>query len=212
MEKERLDVYLSTLMPPLPPELVEIERAARMEGVPVLRKDSQHLLRILIAMQAPRRILEIGTAVGFSASFMALLDTNVKITTLEMDERAAARAETNFEALGLAERISLIRGDAAETLKGLTGPFDFVFMDAAKGQYPVYFKEVKRLLVPGGLLVTDNCLQEGTLLESRFAVKRRDRTIHERMREYLETVFYDPDFVSDLIDSGDGVLVSKRIH
>ena len=199
MEKERLDVYLSTLMPPLPPELVEIERAARMEGVPVLRKDSQHLLRILIAMQAPRRILEIGTAVGFSASFMALLDTNVKITTLEMDE-------------SLAERISLIRGDAAETLKGLTGPFDFVFMDAAKGQYPVYFKEVKRLLVPGGLLVTDNCLQEGTLLESRFAVKRRDRTIHERMREYLETVFYDPDFVSDLIDSGDGVLVSKRIH
>ncbi|MEE3482412.1 MAG: O-methyltransferase [Lachnospiraceae bacterium] len=212
MDKERLDVYISTLMPPLPPALAAIERSARKEGIPILRKDSQNLLRLLIAMQQPERILEIGTAVGFSASVMALCDTNVNITTLELDETAAARAETNFKALGLSQRVTLIRGDAAETLRGLTGPFDFVFMDAAKGQYPVYFEEVKRLLSPGGLLVTDNCLQEGTLLESRFAVKRRDRTIHGRMREYLDTVFHDPDFVSNLIDSGDGVLVSKRIH
>lgn len=212
MEKERLEVYLSTLLPALPAELAEIERSAREEGVPILRKDSQRLLRLLLAMQQPESILEIGTAVGFSASFMALCDTNVNITTLEIDDTAADRAEANFASLGHSDQIRLIRGDAAETLKGLSGPFDFVFMDAAKGQYPVYFKEVKRLLPAGGLLVTDNCLQEGSILESRFAVRRRDRTIHERVREFLDTVCRDPDFISDMIDSGDGVLVSRRIR
>lgn len=212
MNKERLDVYLSTLMPLLPPVLAEIERSARDEGVPILRKDSQNLLRLLLAMQEPASILEIGTAIGFSASFMAsCLENNVKITTLEVDERMAVRAEENFKRLGLSDRIRLIRGDAAETLKNLPGPYDFVFMDAAKGQYGVYFEEVKHLIPVGGLLVTDNCLQEGTTLDSRFAVRRRDRTIHGRVRDYLYTICHDSDFVSDMIDSGDGVLVSKRV-
>lgn len=213
MTRERLDVYLSTLMPSLPPELAEIERKAREEGVPILRKDSQNLLRLLLAMQCPKRILEIGTAIGFSASFMAFcLQNNGKITTLEVDGQMAARAEENFKRLGLADRIDLIRGDAAETLKDLTGSYEFVFMDAAKGQYGVYFEEVKPLIPAGGLLVTDNCLQERTTIESRFAVRRRDRTIHGRVRDYLYTICHDRDFVSDLIDSGDGVLVSKRIR
>lgn len=213
MNKERLDVYLSTLMPPLPPVLAEIERGAREEGVPILRKDSQNLLRLLLSMQQPSCILEIGTAIGFSAGFMAsCLQNNVEITTLEVDERMAARAEENFRRLGLSDRIRLIRGDAAETMKALTGTYDFVFMDAAKGQYGVYFEEVKPLIPVGGLLVTDNCLQEGTTLESRFAVRRRDRTIHGRVRDYLYTICHDSDFVSDMIDSGDGVLVSKRVR
>lgn len=209
-DRERLSVYLSTLMPPLDPALSAIESDARERKIPILRKDSQNLLRLLLAMQEPSSILEIGTAVGFSASFMAM-HSKARITTLEISEPLADEAENNFTKLGLSDRITLIRGDAAETLATLSGPYDFVFLDAAKGQYPHYFSEIKRLMPAGSLLVTDNCLQEGLTIESRYFVKRRDRTIHGRVRDFLYQLCHDGDFVSDMIDSGDGVLVSRKV-
>ena len=175
-DRERLGVYLSTLMPSLPPALGALEESARERKIPILRKDSQNLLRLLLAMQEPEEILEVGTA-----------------------------------KLGFSDRITLIRGDAAETLATLSGPYDFVFLDAAKGQYPHYFSEIKRLMPAGSLLVTDNCLQEGLTIESRYFVKRRDRTIHGRVRDFLYQLCHDGDFVSDMIDSGDGVLVSRKV-
>ena len=205
---ERLETFLNSMDPELPGELFSLEQRALADHVPIIRRGTRSFLRRILAERRPGRILEIGTAVGFSALFMAWYAPEpVRIVTVEQDARRIAEARKNFAAAGRQGQITLLEGDAAEILPGLSGPFDMIFMDAAKGQYPFLLPQAKRLMAQGGLLITDNVLQEGDILESRFAVRRRDRTIHKRMREYLYTLAHDEDLVCTVLPVGDGLAV-----
>ncbi|MBR5712486.1 MAG: O-methyltransferase [Lachnospiraceae bacterium] len=207
--------YVSSLVPDLPDRLAELESKAKQEEVPIIRKEAQGLLRFLLRTKRPKAILEIGAAVGFSASFMAYCtDYNTSIDTIEkVPARIEAVRKLLSENADLAEVITLLEGDAEEILKKLADEgrqYDFIFLDAAKAQYPAYLVQIRRLLAEGGILVTDNVLQEGSLAESKFTVTRRDRTIHMRMREYVRELFDDATFTSTLLPVGDGMTVSVR--
>ena len=203
---ERLETFLNSMDPELPGELFSLEQRALADHVPIIRRGTRSFLRWILAERRPGRILEIGTAVRFSALFMAWYAPEpVRIVTVEQDARRIAEARKNLAAAGRQKQITLLEGDAAEILPGLSGPFDMIFMDAAKGQYPFLLPQAKRLMAQGGLLITDNVLQEGDILESRFAVRRRDRTIHKRMREYLYTLAHDADLVCTVLPVGDGL-------
>ena len=208
---ERIAVYLRSLESPENPLLEEIEQEALASYVPIIRKETQSLLKTLLTMLRPVRVLEVGTAVGFSALLMSeYLPEGAHITTIEKYEKRIPIARQNFRRAGKEEQITLIEGDAMEVLRSLDGPFDFVFMDAAKGQYPHYLPEVLRLLTPGGVLMSDNVLQDGSLIESRFAVERRDRTIHSRMREYLYELKHREDLMTSILPLGDGVALTVK--
>ena len=208
---ERIAVYLRSLESPENPPLEEIEQEALASYVPIIRKETQSLLKTLLTMLRPARVLEVGTAVGFSALLMSeYLPEGAHITTIEKYEKRIPIARQNFRRAGKEEQITLIEGDAMEVLRSLDGPFDFVFMDAAKGQYPHYLPEVLRLLTPGGVLMSDNVLQDGSLIESRFAVERRDRTIHSRMREYLYELKHREDLMTSILPLGDGVALTVK--
>ena len=208
---ERIAVYLRSLESPENPLLEEIEQEALASYVPIIRKETQSLLKTLLTMLRPARVLEVGTAVGFSALLMSeYLPEGARITTIEKYEKRIPIARQNFRRAGKEEQITLIEGDAMEVLRSLDGPFDFVFMDAAKGQYPHYLPEVLRLLTPGGVLMSDNVLQDGSLIESRFAVERRDRTIHSRMREYLYELKHREDLMTSILPLGDGVALTVK--
>ena len=190
---------------------MQIEREALNDGVPIIRKEMQSFLKVLLRIKKPLHILEVGTAVGFSAILMSeYVAENCKITTIENYEKRIPVARDNFKRAGKEAQITLIEGDAMEVLKGLEGSYDFVFMDAAKGQYIAYLPEVLRILSPEGILVSDNVLQNGEIIESRFVVERRDRTIHSRMREYLYTLKHHEELETSILPLGDGVALSIK--
>ena len=188
-----------------------LEQQAAEDLVPVIRKETQRFLKLLLALKRPKRILEIGTAVGFSALLMAEYNpVCCEITTIENYEKRIPAAKANFKAAGREAQIELMEGDAADVLPQLSGDFDFIFMDAAKGQYIRFLPDSLRLLAPGGFLVSDNVLQDGDVTESRFAVDRRNRTIHARMREYLYELKHHPLLETVVLPVGDGVTVSIK--
>lgn len=208
---ERMSVYIQSLEQPESPVIEEIEKEALEAGVPIIRKETQSFLKTFLLMRKPGRILEVGTAVGFSAILMSrYMPRDGHITTIENYEKRIPVARENFKRAGQEERICLLEGDALEVMRTLEGPYDFIFMDAAKGQYIHYLPEVMRLLAPEGVLISDNVLQEGDLLESRFAVERRNRTIHSRMREYLYELKHREDLQTSILPLGDGLALSVR--
>ena len=208
---ERLVTYINSLDTGNTAMLDQIEREATADYVPIIRKEMQSFLKFLLAMKKPARILEVGTAVGFSAILMAEYDpVPCQITTIENYEKRIPIARENFKRAGKEAQIALLEGDAAEVLKTLEGPYDFIFMDAAKGQYIHFLPEILRLLARDGVLVSDNVLQDGDVIESRFAVTRRNRTIHKRMREYLYTLTHSEELVTAVLPVGDGITLSKR--
>ena len=212
MDSERLRVYLSSLEQNPSPLIQEIEAHAAANFVPIIRRETAAFLKTLVAMKQPKEILEVGTATGYSALRMCeALREDGKITTIEKYEKRIPIARKNFQRAGEEDRITLLTGDAAEVLKTLAGPYDFIFMDAAKGQYLSFLPEVLRLLPEGGVLLTDNVFQDGTLLESRYAVCRRDRTIHARLRDYLYELKHREDLMTAVVPIGDGVTVSVKI-
>ncbi len=208
---DRFVTYINSLNEGNTPLLEQIEREAKESYVPVIRREMQSLLKLLLAIKRPQRILEVGTAVGFSALLMAEYNpAGGHITTIENYEKRIPIARANFERAGRESQITLIEGDAAEILKELSGTYDFIFMDAAKGQYIHFFENVLRLLAPGGILVSDNVLQDGDIIESRFAVTRRNRTIHKRMRSYLYELTHHEQLTTSVLPVGDGVTVSVK--
>ena len=208
---ERLVTYINSLDAGNTAMLDQIEREATADYVPIIRKEMQSFLKFLLAMKKPARILEVGTAVGFSAILMAEYDpVPCQITTIENYEKRIPIARENFKRAGKEAQITLLEGDAAEVLKTLEGPYDFIFMDAAKGQYIHFLPEILRLLAKDGVLVSDNVLQDGDVIESRFAVTRRNRTIHKRMREYLYTLTHSEELVTAVLPVGDGITLSTR--
>ena len=208
---ERLVTYINSLDAGNTAMLDQIEREATADYVPIIRKEMQSFLKFLLAMKKPARILEVGTAVGFSAILMAEYDpVPCQITTIENYEKRIPIARENFKRAGKEAQIALLEGDAAEVLKTLEDPYDFIFMDAAKGQYIHFLPEILRLLAKDGVLVSDNVLQDGDVIESRVAVTRRNRTIHKRMREYLYTLTHSEELVTAVLPVGDGITLSTR--
>ena len=210
---ERMVTFIHSLETENSEILETIEKEALESFVPIIRKEMQSFLKVLLAIRKPKRILEVGTAVGFSAILMSeYAPEDCHITTIEKYEKRIPIARNNFERAGKAERITLLEGDALDILKTLDEEYDFIFMDAAKGQYIYYMPEVIRLLSKGGVLVSDNVLQDGEIIESRFAVERRNRTIHSRMREYLYELKHHQLLETSIIPLGDGVALSTKVR
>ena len=190
-----------------------IEKEALNDNVPIIRKEMGNLLKVLIALKQPERILEVGTAVGYSSILMSEnMPENCHITTIENYDKRIPVAKNNFIRAGVIDKITLIEGDAADVLKTLDGPYDFIFMDAAKGQYIHFLPEVLRVLDKNGVLITDNVLQDGDVIESRFAVERRNRTIHKRMREYLFELTHNEGLLTSVVPLGDGIAITMKSH
>lgn len=209
--EERLLTYINSLDCGNTSFLDALEKEALDNYVPIIRKDMQSFLKVMLAIKQPGRVLEVGTAVGFSTLLLSEYGpADMHITTIENYEKRIPIAKANFEKAGKTERITLLEGDAAELLKTLDEPFDFIFMDAAKGQYLAFLPDCVRLLKEGGILITDNVLQDGEIMESRFAVTRRNRTIHTRMREYLYAVKHHPLLESSILPVGDGITLSVK--
>lgn len=208
---ERMAAFIDSLDKGNTPFLDEIEKNALAEQVPVIRKPMQSLLKFLLALTKPQNILEVGTAIGFSALLMdEYSPAGCHITTMEKYQKRIAAAKENFKRAGAENRITLLEGDAAELLTELEDSYDFIFMDAAKGQYINFLPDVLRLLAPGGILVSDNVLQDGDIIESRFAVTRRNRTIHTRMRDYLYELKHNAWLETVVLPVGDGVTLSTK--
>lgn len=188
-----------------------IEKEALNDNVPIIRKEMGNLLKVLIALKQPERILEVGTAVGYSSILMSEnMPENCRITTIENYEKRIPVAKNNFKRAGKEEVITLLEGDAMDILKELDGMYDFIFMDAAKGQYINFLPELLRLMPAGGLLISDNVLQEGDIVESRYGVTRRNRTIHTRMREYIYTLTHAEQLETSIVPIGDGITLSVK--
>lgn len=210
--QERINTFIQSFDAGNTDFLNELEQYALKTNVPVIRPQMQSFLKLLLAIKQPKQILEVGTAIGFSALLMSEYGPgDCQITTIEKYEKRIPLAKENFKKAGCEGKIRLIEGDASDILKSLDGTYDFIFMDAAKGQYIHFLPDIMRLMPIGGLLVSDNVLQDGDVLESRYAVTRRDRTIHSRMREYLYILKHHEQLRTDILPLGDGVTVSVRV-
>lgn len=208
---ERLVTYINSLDTGNTKILDQIEKEALDTFVPIIRKEMQSFLKMFLSVSKPMRILEVGTAVGFSAILMAEYGpADCRITTIENYEKRIPIAKENFKRAGKESQITLLEGDAADVLKKLDEPYDLIFMDAAKGQYIHFMPDVLRLLKPGGVLISDNVLQDGDIIESHFAVTRRNRTIHKRMRDYLYELTHNEELVTAVLPIGDGITVSSK--
>ena len=209
--EERMQTYINSLDMGNTPFLQELETKALADRVPIIRRDMQSFMRMLLALKQPKRILEVGTAVGFSTLLMCEYGPeDMEIVTIENYEKRIPVAKDNFRRAGRESQITLLEGDAGEILKNLTGTFDMIFMDAAKGQYIHWLPDVLRLMKEGSVLVSDNVLQEGDIIESHYLVERRNRTIYKRMREYLWQLTHSPVLRTSVLPLGDGAAVSVK--
>ena len=208
---ERMMTFIRSFDRGNPAYLEELEKYSRETNVPIIRPQMQSLLKFLLAWGKPMKILEVGTAIGFSALLMSEYAPNgCHITTIEKYEKRIPLAKENFKRAGKEENITLLEGDAIEILATLQGEYDLIFMDAAKGQYINFMPDILRLLAPGGLLVSDNILQDGDIVESKYAVTRRNRTIHNRMREYLYALTHHDELETVILPVADGVTLSAK--
>lgn len=216
MDEQRVEVYFDSLRPDYPEYLNALEKEALRTEVPIIRRATRDVLRYLLKTKKPARVLEVGTAIGYSALFMRhCLPETSKITTIEKVEMRLVEARKNLERYDKTGQIELIEGDAVDVLQQLCEDrktYDFIFMDAAKGQYLNFLPDVITLLEPGGVLISDNVLHDRDVLESRFAVTRRDRTIHARMREYLYTLMHHDKLETICLAEGDGMTISTRME
>lgn len=211
---ERLEEYIHSLEPDRSKLLTEIRKEALAAEVPIIRDETAALLKCFITALRPEHILEIGAAVGYSALTMAeVMPEQCDILTVENYPPRIEVASANFKRSPYRDRITLVAEDAGKVIERLTEEnrsFSFIFMDAAKAQYPVWLPGILRLMRPGSVLVSDNILQDGSIVESRYQVNRRDRTIHTRMREYLYTLKHHPELETSIIPIGDGVSMSVK--
>lgn len=200
-------------------EIVEtIEKEACAAGVPIIRNETKEWIRTMLLITKPKRVLEVGTAVGYSAIFMSrYLPEDARIITIEKWKPRVEQAIINFKRAGVSDRITLLEGDAADILVKLVEEcysdgygYDFIFMDAAKGQYINFLPNIIRLLNDNGVLISDNVLQDGEILDSKFVVERRNRTIHGRMREYLYELKHNEYLDTSIIPLGDGIALSVK--
>ena len=216
---ERTEIFIESLNEGNTEFLDNLEAEANRDNVPIIRKSMQRFLKLMLELKKPKNILEVGTAVGFSAILMAQYSqSDCHITTIEKYEKRIPVAKENFLKSGFNDKITLIEGDAKDILNELlenengddkfAGRYDMIFMDAAKGQYINFLPNAVKLLKKGGVLITDNVLQDDTVIQSKFTVVRRDRTIHKRMREYIRSLMQSDELTTDILQLEDGISVS----
>lgn len=209
---ERMVTYINSLERESVPFLDELEQDARNAGIPIIRQEMKSFLRVFLELKQPKNILEVGTAVGFSALLMAeYTPPDCRITTIEKYEKRIPVAKENFARSPKGDKIRLLEGDALPVLQRLSGSYDFIFMDAAKGQYIHFLPETLRLLAKGGVMISDNVLQDGDIIESHYAVERRNRTIYRRMRDYLYELKHTEGLLTSVVPIGDGAAVSVKL-
>ncbi|MCQ4726115.1 O-methyltransferase [Anaerotignum faecicola] len=204
--------YLRLIQPKYDGTLGKIQEEAQENEIPIVPHEVARFLSTILSIKRPKEILEIGTAVGFSAGLMSrYIQPGGHITTIDRYEIMLKEARINIERLGLKETINLIEDDAANVLPRLSGPYDVIFLDAAKGQYIQFLPHILRLLPIGGILIADDVLQNGDIAKSRFSVPRRQRTIHKRMRNFLWDISHLDCLESCIIPIGDGVVLCHKI-
>ena len=207
----RIEEYICSLDEEIPKYLQDIEKEALANGVPIIKRPTQNLIRFIIRHANVKNVLEVGTAVGFSSIFMTeYMGEDSKVTTIENMESRIVKAHENIKKSGKESQINVIEGDATIELSKVEGSFDMIFIDAAKGQYNNYFNDIISKLKKGGILVPDNVLQDGDIINSRYAVTRRNRTIHSRMREYLYMITHNEEVDTIILPIGDGVTISIK--
>ncbi|WP_411170460.1 O-methyltransferase [Clostridium sp. MB05] len=205
-----MEEYIRNLIPENEDKYKELESFAKENKVPIAQKETAKFLEFMVSMKKPLRILELGTAIGYSAILMyEASGTKPSITTIERDENMVRYARENFNKYGLGEKIEIKEGDCLEILENLNEPYDLIFMDAGKGHYNHFLPHCLRLLKRDGIIVADNVLFRG-MVASNELVKRRKITIVKRMREYLELVSKDRNLITSVIPMGDGIAVTKR--
>ena len=218
---ERTEIFIESLNEGNTEFLDNLEAEANRDNVPIIRKSMQRFLKLMLELKKPENILEVGTAVGFSAILMAQYSqSDCHITTIEKYEKRIPVAKDNFLKSVFNDKITVIEGDAKDILNELlenengddkfAGRYDMIFMDAAKGQYIYFLPNAVKLLKKGGVLITDNVLQDDTVIQSKFTVVRRDRTIHKRMREYIRALMQSDELTTDILQLGDGISVSVK--
>ena len=209
---DRIVSYIHSLESQNSETLEKIEQCAIKDNVPIIRKEMESFLRVMLTISKPLNILELGCAIGYSAILMSeYLPEGGHITTIENYDKRIAEAKANIQMAGLEDKITLLEGDAMEVMKDLESEkYDFVFMDAAKAQYINFLPEVMRLMKPGAILIADNVLQDGDIIESRYGVIRRNRTIHSRMREYMYQVKHMDEPETTIVPIGDGITMSVK--
>lgn len=209
--KKRQDSFIASLCDDEVDELKEIEKYALENDVPIIKKGARELLRTILHIKNPSNVLEIGTAIGFSAILISKELPKCKIRTIENYKKRIAIAHDNFKKYGYEGKIEILEGDALDILARDTESYDLIFLDAAKAQYITLLPDLIRLLNEGGVLIADNVLHDSYIFESRFAVERRDRTIHTRLREYLYEVTHNNMLKSSIVPIDDGICISNRV-
>ncbi len=189
---------------------MEMEEYARGRHIPVIQRESARLLEVLCTLSKPKKILEIGTAIGYSSIQLArVIDGPGFLDTIELDEDRADEADGYIRRAGLDRIIRVLRGDAAQVMQCLEHPYDFIFLDAAKGQYPEFLPHCLRLLNSGGLLVSDNILYRGMVAKEGF-IEHKHRTITVRLKAYIDALMTDEGLLTSIIPIGDGMAVSIK--
>ncbi|NFG24906.1 O-methyltransferase [Clostridium botulinum] len=205
-----MEDYIRGLIPDRKGILKEIEDFAKESAVPIVQKETGVFLEFMVNMKRPLRILELGTAIGFSSILMyEAAKTNPEIITIERDEKMIEFAKLNLKKFNLEDKIKIEQGDCLEVLEKLKEPFDLIFMDAGKGHYNHFLPHCLRLLKQDGVIIADNVLFRG-MVASNELVKRRKITIVKRMRTYLDMVTSDEELITTVIPMGDGIAVTKR--
>lgn len=210
MELSKVSSFIRSYIADDEGHLGEIYAEAVEQQVPVIRKETRELLKTQLLLLKPMNILEIGTAVGYSSLYMTKwLPEGAHITTIEISDERITKAKENIASMGKTEQITILQGDAADVLKTLSDDtYDFIFVDAAKGQYIFYLPDVLRVAKAGALIFSDNILQDGDVLESHFTVEKRNRTIHDRMREYIYALCNEACLETSILSVADGVALS----
>ncbi|SHE89464.1 O-methyltransferase [Clostridium fallax] len=207
---EYMETYLRSLIPEREGKLKDIEDFGRENSVPIVQKETAKFLEFMVSMKKPKKILELGTAIGYSAILMyEAAETEPEITTIERDEKMISIAEDNISKYNLKGKIKVLQGDCLEILENLEDKFDLIFMDAGKGHYNHFLPHCLRLLKDDGIIIADNVLFRG-MVASKELVKRRKITIVKRMKTYLDMVSKDESLITTVIPMGDGIAVTKR--
>jgi predicted O-methyltransferase YrrM len=207
-----LEVYLRDMLTDCEGEVGQLQRDCYEEGLPIIPKEVVKLLEFQLSVLRPKKILEIGMCVGFSAILMSqYLAEGGSIKTIDRYPIMIERAKENFAKFGVEDKVEMLIGHATEVVKDLDEKFDFIFMDFAKGQYIQILPDVLRLLNTGGVIMVDDILQDGTVALDRLAVPRRQRTIHTRLNDFLYEISHNDKLRTSILTIGDGVALIQKI-
>ncbi|NLM35063.1 MAG: O-methyltransferase [Clostridiales bacterium] len=205
-----MEQYIRDLLPERQGILKELEDYAKENKVPIIHKEVANYLEQMVGIIKPVRILELGTAIGYSSILMYCSCKTVEhIDTIERDDRMVALAKDNIEKAGLRENIHVLQGDCLEILEGLQGKYDLIFIDAGKGHYNEFFPHCMRLLNDDGVIIADNVLYKGMVVSREFLVRRKI-TIVKRMKKFIDMVTKDEKLITSILPMGDGIAVIRR--